>query len=148
MVKNPPAMQETLAWSMGWEDPLEKRMATYYYFCLENSMDRGEIGGLQFMGSQRAGQDWAREHKGTLSWLVQKSSGRESRTAALFRFPDVIKARWQHALGYACDFFSVYLDEILSEKHRVMNLRFGVRFSHITIKTTEKCTNHKALNKY
>ena len=29
MVKNLPAMQETLVQSLGWEDPLEKRMATH-----------------------------------------------------------------------------------------------------------------------
>ena len=28
MVKNPPAMQETQVHSLGWEDPLEKGMAT------------------------------------------------------------------------------------------------------------------------
>ena len=27
-VKNPPAKQETQVWSLGWEDPLEKGMAT------------------------------------------------------------------------------------------------------------------------
>ena len=29
MVKNPPAMQETWVQSPGWEDPLEKGMATH-----------------------------------------------------------------------------------------------------------------------
>ena len=29
MVKNPPAMQETWVQSLGWEDPLEKGMATH-----------------------------------------------------------------------------------------------------------------------
>ena len=29
LVKNPPAMQETWVQSLGWEDPLEKRMATH-----------------------------------------------------------------------------------------------------------------------
>ena len=29
MVKNPPAMQETWVQSLGWEDPLEKRMANH-----------------------------------------------------------------------------------------------------------------------
>ena len=29
MVKNPPAMQETWVWSLDWEDPLEKEMATH-----------------------------------------------------------------------------------------------------------------------
>ena len=43
MVKNPPAMQETGVQSLGWEDPLEKRMVTHsiQYSCLENSTDRG-----------------------------------------------------------------------------------------------------------
>ena len=36
-------MQETLVQPLGWEDPLEKEMATQYfqYSCLENLMDRG-----------------------------------------------------------------------------------------------------------
>ena len=42
MVKNLPAMQETLFQSLGWEDPLEKEMATHSSIsCLKNSMDRG-----------------------------------------------------------------------------------------------------------
>ena len=39
MVKNLPAMRETQVRSLGWEDPLEKGMATHSS-CLENSMDR------------------------------------------------------------------------------------------------------------
>ena len=29
LVKNPPSVQETWIWSLGWEDPLEKRKATH-----------------------------------------------------------------------------------------------------------------------
>ena len=29
VVENPPAMQETQVQSLGWEDPLEKEMATH-----------------------------------------------------------------------------------------------------------------------
>ena len=29
IVENPPAMQETWVPSLGWEDPLEKKMATH-----------------------------------------------------------------------------------------------------------------------
>ena len=29
LVKNPPSMQETWVWSLGWEDPLEKGKATH-----------------------------------------------------------------------------------------------------------------------
>ena len=38
MIKNPPAMQETQVQSLGWEDPLEKEIATHSR--IENSMDR------------------------------------------------------------------------------------------------------------
>ena len=40
-VKNPPAMQETQVRSLGWEDPLEKEMATHSRIlaCLGNPMD-------------------------------------------------------------------------------------------------------------
>ena len=42
MVKNLPAMQETQVQSLGWEDPLEKRVATHSSILgLQNSMDRG-----------------------------------------------------------------------------------------------------------
>ena len=41
MVKSLPAMQETHVRSLGWEDPLEKGMATHSSICLENPMDRG-----------------------------------------------------------------------------------------------------------
>ena len=40
LVKNPPAMWETWVQSLGWEDPLEKGMATHSTTSgLENSMD-------------------------------------------------------------------------------------------------------------
>ena len=40
LVKNMPAMQETWVRPLGWEDPLEKGMATpLQYSGLENSMD-------------------------------------------------------------------------------------------------------------
>ena len=29
VVKNPPTVQETQVWSLGWEDPLEEEMATH-----------------------------------------------------------------------------------------------------------------------
>ena len=40
MVKNLSAVQETRVLSLGWEDPLEKGMATHLFSCLENHMDR------------------------------------------------------------------------------------------------------------
>ena len=42
MVKNPPAMQETWVRSLGWEDPLEKELATHSsILAWKIPMDRG-----------------------------------------------------------------------------------------------------------
>ena len=45
MVKNLPAMQETQIRSLGWEDPLEKNMATHSsILVLGNLMERSLVG--------------------------------------------------------------------------------------------------------
>ena len=52
LVKNPPAMRETWVQSLGWEDPLEKGMATH------SSILAWRIPGtIQPMGSQRVRYD-------------------------------------------------------------------------------------------
>ena len=58
-VKNPPAMQETQVWFLGQEDPLEKEMAIHSSILAWKIPQTEEPGGLQSMGSQRVGQDWA-----------------------------------------------------------------------------------------
>ena len=51
LVKNPPAMQETWVQSLGWEDPLEKGMATYSsIFAWGILMDRGGLVGYSLWG--------------------------------------------------------------------------------------------------
>ena len=52
MVKNLPAMQETMVRALGWEDPLEKEMATHSSILAWEIPWTEEPGGLQFMGSQ------------------------------------------------------------------------------------------------
>ena len=52
-VKNLPAMWETQVQSLGWEDPLEKDMATYSGILAWRILWTEEHGGLQSMGSQR-----------------------------------------------------------------------------------------------
>ena len=50
MVKNPPAMQETQVRSLGWEDPLEKRMANLSSTLAWKIPWTEESGGVQSMG--------------------------------------------------------------------------------------------------
>ena len=57
IVENSPAMQETQIPSLGWEDPLEKGMATHSSNLAWKIPWREEPGGLQFMGSQRVRHD-------------------------------------------------------------------------------------------
>ena len=57
MVKNLPAMQETWVRSLGWEDSLEKRMATHSSILAWRIPRTEEPGGLQSMGSQRVGHN-------------------------------------------------------------------------------------------
>ena len=54
MVKNPPAMQETQIQSLGWEDPLEKGMATHSSILAWRIPWAEEPGRLQSMGSQKS----------------------------------------------------------------------------------------------
>ena len=56
-VKNLPAVQETRVQSLGWEDPLEKEMATHSSILAWKISWTEEPGGLQSMGSQRVGHD-------------------------------------------------------------------------------------------
>ena len=57
MVKNLPAMQETQVKSLGWEDPLEKEMATHSRTLAWKIPWTEEPGRLQSMGSQRVGHN-------------------------------------------------------------------------------------------
>ena len=56
---NPPVMKETQVLSLGWEDLLEKEMATDSSIPAWRIPGTEEPGRLQSMGSQRVGQDWA-----------------------------------------------------------------------------------------
>ena len=57
MIKNLPAMQETWVQSLGWEDALEKGMATQSSVLAWIIPWTEEPGGLKSMGSQRVRHD-------------------------------------------------------------------------------------------
>ena len=56
-IKRLPAMQQTRVRSLGWEDPLEKEMATHSSILAWRIPWTEEPGGLQSMRSQRVGHD-------------------------------------------------------------------------------------------
>ena len=61
-IKHLPIMQETRVLSLGWEDPLEKEMATHYSILAWEIPWTEELGRLQSMASQRVRHDWATKH--------------------------------------------------------------------------------------
>ena len=58
MVKCLLAMQESWVWSLGWEDPLEKEMATHSIILAWRIPRSEEPDSLQSKGTQRVGHDW------------------------------------------------------------------------------------------
>ena len=79
-VKKPLAMLETWVWSLGREDPLEKKMATHSSILAWKISWTEEPGRLQSMGLQRVGRDWAtsfsaflwgRGWRGWWEWLLR-----------------------------------------------------------------------------
>ena len=56
-LKRLPAMRETWVPSLGWEDPLEKEMATHSNILAWRIPWTEEPDGLQPIGSQRVGHD-------------------------------------------------------------------------------------------
>ena len=58
-IKRLPAMQETRVRSLGWEDPLEKEMATHSSILDWRIPGTGEPGGLPSMGLHRVRHDWS-----------------------------------------------------------------------------------------
>ena len=57
MVKNLPAMQETRVRSLGWEDTMEKGMATHSSILAWKIPQTEEPGRLESMSLQRVGHD-------------------------------------------------------------------------------------------
>ena len=66
---------ETWVWSLGWEDPLEKGMATHSSILAWRIPWTEEPGGEESMGPQRVGRDWATT---TLSFMLQHVSALHS----------------------------------------------------------------------
>ena len=62
MVKNPPTNSGDVGDAgliLGWEDPLEKEMATHFSILACRIPLTEEPGRLQSMGSQRVGHNWS-----------------------------------------------------------------------------------------
>ena len=78
MVKNLHAMWETQVHSLDQEDPLEKGMTTHSSTLAWRIPWTEEPGRLQFMGTQRVGQNWANNTSYLNKGFPDGSAGKES----------------------------------------------------------------------
>ena len=83
MVKNMPAMQEVQVLSLGWEDPLEKGMATHSRILARRIPRTEQPGGLQSKGLQRIRHDWTSNTSTSLFSSVLLSDEREDHLTTL-----------------------------------------------------------------
>ena len=73
-----PRMRENQVRSLGWEDPLEKEMATHSSTLAWKIPWKEEPGRLHSMGSQRVGHDWATSLSLSLSSRIYYGRVRKS----------------------------------------------------------------------
>ena len=71
-IRNLPAMQETWVWSLEWEDPLDKGMASHSSILAWEIPWTEKLCRLQSMGWQRVRQNWATKALTQLKWGDQK----------------------------------------------------------------------------
>ena len=89
MVKRLPVMWETWVQSLGWEDPLEKEMATHSRTLAWKIPWMEEPGILQSMGLQRVGHDWATSLHFIMSWeLIHNSETAEWKVCNILSHPE------------------------------------------------------------
>ena len=87
VVKNLPAIQETEAQSLGQEEPLEEELATHFSILACRIPWTEKPGGLQFLGLQRVGHDWATNFHFSFHNVYLSFSSRRIKFNLLFKIP-------------------------------------------------------------
>ena len=134
MVKCLPAMRETWVRSLGWEDPLEKEMATHSSTLAWKIPWTEETCRLQSMGSQRIGHDWATSLKvaSTISYACVGDQKKAINSNSYFQWSlwglrEGISAKhWMHSSGsveVTTDWLALCLNSLA---HHFTWLRLGL----------------------
>ena len=72
MVKNPPTMWETWVWFLGWEDPLEKEMATHSRILALRIPWTEELSGLHSIRLQKSQTRLTKQQSNAYMWSLEK----------------------------------------------------------------------------
>ena len=112
MVKNPPPVWETQVQSLGWEDPLEKGMATHFSILAWRIPGTEEPGGLQTTGhkeSDTTERTCAHTHTHTHTHTVTQLDGGKAefeRTCCVFKEHPSDSSLWGQLSRLRQSFFS------------------------------------------
>ena len=108
-VKCLPTMQETRVWSMGWEDLLEKEMATHSSILAWKIPWMEEPSWLLSMGLQRVGHDWVTSLHLLLGRkaMTNLDNTLKSRDIALLTKVHLVKAMVFPVVMYGCESWTI-----------------------------------------
>ena len=102
LVKNLPALQETLVRFLGWEHSLEEGVATHFTILACRIPWTEEPGGLLSTGSQRVRHDWAIKHSTHTSYHCYCCRESVQHTSVIHRILLLVPTPWLP------DFLSLY----------------------------------------
>ena len=136
LVKNSPAMRETWVQSLGWEDPLEKGMATHCSIPMRVPWTE-EPGGLHGSWGRRVRHDWATftssyHWKSTRRWALQDLMIL-SRTSFFLSFPLCQLHPSKTAASNFHNFMPPYLRENQQLPANLVCFRLWCELNHIPI---------------
>ena len=117
VIKHLPTMWETRVQSLGWEDPLEKEMATHSSTLAWKIPWTEECGGLQCMGSQRVRHDWTSEHPAESSVQYLRFTNRLWCTVVKFDRIFFFSAIFSHQSFYPCSDAKLYWSLTFHRNH-------------------------------
>ena len=141
LVKNLPTVQETRVQSLGWEDPLEKEMATHSSILAWKISWTEEPGGLQSMGSQRVGHDWVTYIKYAVTAYLNKWNLKSNSSVQQPHFKCLITT-YSQWLPYSVPKYvtiplmqCVFLDQIpsLNCKNQIYKTQIWIQLAHYII---------------
>ena len=95
MVKRLPKMRETWIRSLDGEDPLEKEMATHSSILAWKIPWTEEPGGLQSMGLQRVGHNWATSFFNVLYFTIKRFKNGWHHSSYVLDTSDAPKSLWR-----------------------------------------------------
>ena len=119
------------AWNagdLGWKDPLEKEMATQFSILAWRIPWTEKPGGLQSMGLQRVGHDWATN---TFTWKLAKAHPKNWSTYCLYPGPPRTPAGLHPCTSLYCDRGSFILNYSIIFIHNSTNTLYCLMYAFV-----------------